>query len=73
VSRYAKMRMIDLTERFEKYETSYNSVKAYRSFDIDNPKTLVERFFEHQPELIRIQAEIKLKEDLQASYETRNN
>lgn len=67
------MRMIDLTERFEKYETSYNSVKAYRSFDIDNPKTLVERFFEHQPELIRIQAEIKLKEDLQASYETRNN
>lgn len=65
--------MIDLTERFEKYETAYSSVKAYRSFDIENPKTLVARFFEQQPELTKLQAEIKLKEDLQASYEARNN
>jgi hypothetical protein len=72
VGRYAKMRMIDLRERFEKYETAYNTVKAYRSFDTEKPHTLVERVLNHKPENAHLQAEIKLKEELQASLEARN-
>lgn len=67
IARYAKMKMMDLRERFEKYESAYNVVKAYRSFDTDKPETLVKRFLEHQPENTHFQAEIKLKEELQAS------
>lgn len=44
IARHAKMKMMDLRERFEKYETAYNVVKAYRSFDQDKPETLVSRF-----------------------------
>jgi hypothetical protein len=33
ISRYAKMKMLDLKERYGKYETSYSIVKSYKSFD----------------------------------------
>lgn len=46
-------------------------VRAYRSFDTDRPRTLVDRFLEHQPEHVHLQAEIKLKEELQTALEGR--
>ncbi len=55
------MKMLDLRERYEKYELSFNVMKSYKSFDSNDPKAVVSRFLEHQPENVRLQGEIKVK------------
>ena len=61
VARYAKNKMLDLKEYYEKYESAYAVVSSYRSFDQSNPNTLCKRFFEHSTELSELQKGIQAK------------
>jgi hypothetical protein len=61
VARYAKNKMLDLKDYYEKYESAYAVVSSYRSFDQANPTTLGGRFFEHSTELVELQKGIQAK------------
>ncbi len=61
VARYAKNKMLDLKEYYDKYESAYAVVSSYRSFDQNIPATLCRRFFEHSTELGELQKGIQAK------------
>lgn len=51
--------LINLHQKYESYEYAYRKLYSYRSFDPDQPQTLVDRFIEHAAEKVERELTIK--------------